>query len=62
MKISDVNFVKCEEYDPFNPRSDKLGMCIFWRADYCGETIATACRTKAECVAEVRQYIRAYNK
>ena len=62
MKFCDVNFERCEEYNPFSPRANKLGMCSFWRADYYGDTIATACRTKAECVAEVRRYIRAYNK
>lgn len=30
----------------------------FWRADYQGETIATMCKTKAECKKEVREYFK----
>lgn len=34
----------------------------FWRADYLGETIATLCRTKAECLKEAREWIGKQNK
>lgn len=56
--IKDVDFVKCQEYDPYNPKADSLGLHYFWRADLCGETIATACETKAECMKKVREYLR----
>lgn len=58
MKLKDVDFVKCEEYNPYSSRSNKFGMRTFWRADYHGETIATLCDTKAECISEVRAYIK----
>ena len=58
MKIKDVVFVRCEEYNPLHPKSDVNGFRKFWRADYEGKTIATLCDTKAECMAEVRNYIR----
>lgn len=62
MKMKDVDFVKCEEYNPYHKKANRLGMRTFWRADYYGKTIVTLCDTKAECVQEVREYIRRYTK
>lgn len=58
IKFNDVEFIKCEEYDPFDTRANSYGMRSFWRADYYGETIVTSCDTKAECIKEVRAYIK----
>lgn len=49
-KFKDVSFVKCCEYN-FGEKN------TFWRADLWGETIATLCSTKAECMEEVRNYL-----
>lgn len=57
MKMKDVEFVKCEEYNPMHRKANSLGVRSFWRADYHGETIATLCDTKAECMREVRRII-----
>ena len=56
MKLKDVDFIKCSEYDPFSSKANSLGMKTFWRADYNGETIAYG-DTKAKCLKEVRRYI-----
>ena len=56
MKMKDVIFVKCEEYDPYSPKANSLGMKPFWRAEYNDETIAIA-DTKSECVSRVRLFI-----
>ena len=61
MKMSDVTFIKCQEYNPYHPKANSLGMRSFWRADCGGETIATLCDTKAECEREVRSIIKQYN-
>jgi hypothetical protein len=53
-KFKDVSFVKCYDYN-FGERS------TFWRADLWGETIATLCHTKAECIEEVRNYLKKIN-
>ena len=34
-----IEYVNCQEYDPYNERSNSLGMHTFWRADYKGQTI-----------------------
>lgn len=47
----EVVFLKCQERSMGKIK-------YFWRADYNGETIATKCRTKAECVKEARQHFR----
>lgn len=57
-KMRDVEFKKCEEYNPMHPKANSMGMRKFWRADYNGQTIATLCDTKTECVAEVRRYLK----
>lgn len=58
IKIKDVEFLKCEEYNPYHPKANSYGMRTFWRADYCGQTIVTLCDTKAECILEARAWIR----
>lgn len=49
--FKDVDFSKCYEYS-FGENG------YFWRADFRGQTIATMCRTKAECITEAREYLR----
>lgn len=51
-----VEYVKCQDYDPYHPKADSLGMHSFWRADSNGETIATA-DTKAECMRKAKEYL-----
>jgi len=46
-----VEFVQGHEWHMGKTRT-------FWRADYRGVTIASLCRTKAECVGEVRRYFK----
>lgn len=58
IKLKDVMFIKCEEYDPYHNRANKYGMRTLWRADYHGKTIASLCDTKAECIEKVKEYIR----
>ena len=47
----DVTFLKCQEHSMGETK-------YFWRADCRGETIATGCTTKAECIKEARAYLR----
>lgn len=49
--LEDVEFSKHYDYHMGHERP-------FWRADYDGYTIATLCRTKAECVKEARTKIK----
>lgn len=49
--IKDVDFSKHYDYSFGETR-------YFWRADLGFQTIATMCRTKAECIAEARRYLR----
>lgn len=49
--INNVEFTKHYDYSFGENR-------YFWRADLGYETIATMCRTKAECIAEARNYLR----
>lgn len=49
--FKDVDFSKHYDYSFGEKR-------YFWRADFRGNTIATMCRTKAECITEVRRYLR----
>lgn len=46
-----ITFYCCNEYMMGETRQ-------FWRADRGMETIATMCRTKAECVSEARTFLR----
>lgn len=55
IKMGDVQISK--HYDRFMGERRQ-----FWRADYQGETIATLCRTKAECLKEVREWIGKQDK
>lgn len=57
-RLKEVDFLKCEEYNPLHPKANSIGMRSFWRADYYGETIATLCDTKAECVKEARRFLK----
>lgn len=50
--MKDVTFRKCEDWDILD------GYRTFWRADIDGETISTMCKTKKECMDEVRRYLR----
>lgn len=52
MKMKDVEFVKGTQWDMFE------GNRTFWRADYQGRTIVSMCKTKKECMDEVRYYIK----
>lgn len=54
--MQSVDFVKCEEYNPYHPKANSLGMRSFWRADYKGNSIAYG-DTKAECVKYARNYL-----
>lgn len=55
--LKDVDFIRCEEYSPFSPRRNALGLKTFWRADYAGESIAYG-DTKAECRKEARSKLQ----
>lgn len=50
-KLQDVEFSK---HDDWCMGKNKP----FWRADLNGVTIATLCKTKAECIAEVRRVLK----
>lgn len=52
VRFKDVVFTKCHDFNSFGEYKP------FWRADLYGQTIATLCDTKAECVAEVRNYLK----
>lgn len=52
VKFSDVVFSKHEDW---NVDGEKT---FFWRADLDGQTISTLCRTKKECMEEVRRYLK----
>ena len=54
MKMKDVNFVKCTEYNPYHEKANSLGIRSFWRADYNGLSLAWA-DTKKECIEIVRR-------
>lgn len=51
-KFSDVLFSKHEDRNIDGERT------FFWRADLDDQTIATLCRTKKECIEEVRRYLK----
>lgn len=53
-KIKNVVFSKHDDWCMGKNKS-------FWRADLGGVTIATLCRTKTECVAEVRRKLKKIN-
>lgn len=61
MRMKDVEYVKCQEYDPLSNRADALGMRTFWRADVGSQSIAYG-DTKKECMDEARAYIRRLKK
>ena len=57
MKVTDLQFEKIKNYDPFNSRADKSGMVSEWVArNEWGNSIAFG-YTKAECVKDARSYI-----
>lgn len=55
IKMSDIQFSRHYDYFMGERR-------LFWRADYQGETIVTLCRTKVECLKEVREWINKQSK
>lgn len=61
VNLKDIEFTKCEEYNSIHPKANSLGMRKFWRADYCGVTVATLCDTKAECVQKAKMYLKSRN-
>lgn len=52
MKMKDIEFVKGTQWSAFE------GQTTFWRADHNGRTIVTMCKTKKECIEEVRRIIK----
>lgn len=56
-KLSDLQFEKIENYDPYNSRAKGNGMVTEWvaRNDW-GNAVAFG-NTKAECMADARKYI-----
>lgn len=58
MKISDLDFDKIENYDPFNSRAKRNGMVTEWVArNEWGNAVAFG-YSKAECMADARKYCR----
>ena len=57
VKMKDVVYVKCQEFDPLSSRSDSQGMRTFWRADVGSQSIAYG-DTKKECIEDARAYMR----
>lgn len=53
--MKNVEFSKHDDWSMGESKS-------FWRADLDGITIATLCRTKAECIGEVRKKLKGMNK
>ena len=57
-----IECVKCQEYNPFSPRANKLGMETFWRAyDTTTEQYAYG-YTKSEALLELRTKLQKTKK
>lgn len=63
MKVPEypIVYTKCQEYDPYDPKANKLGLRSFWRADYKGQSIAWG-DTKAECMKNAKNYLKGEGK
>lgn len=52
-----IEYIKCQEYNPYSAKANKLGLKIFWRAEYRGEVIAYG-DTKKECIQNAKNYLK----
>lgn len=56
MKMKDLSFEKIENYDPYHDRAKSNGMVTEWVArNHWGNAVAFG-NTKAECMADAREY------